>query len=134
MLENRSLLLNNSEELILSEFKTCFAYVDSVRTPINKIWRLCQRDRPTLTYVVDFHLLATNILLDNHALIEQSWFGLSNDVKYLLFTFQVGPKSLTEATNQAIRCDNRRLERGLEQDRSSCTCIHRSKTIPKGIC
>mgnify|MGYP000134899051 CR=1 FL=1 len=74
LLEKESPLLNNFEEFI-SEFKACFGDTDSVRTTINKIRRLRQGDRPTSVYVADFRLLATDIPLDNQALMEQfrSW-------------------------------------------------------------
>ena len=66
--EQGSPLLNNFEEFI-SEFKTYFGDIDSVRTTINKIERLCQGDCPTLAYVTDFRLLAANIPWDDLSLI-----------------------------------------------------------------
>ena len=49
LLEKKSPLLNNFENFI-SEFKASFKDTDSVKTAINKIQRLCQGDRPALTY------------------------------------------------------------------------------------
>ena len=58
--EQKSSLLDGFEAFI-EEFKACFGDTDSIMTTINKIHRPRQRHRPTLTYVADFRLLASNI-------------------------------------------------------------------------
>ena len=98
LLEKGSPSLNNFEEFI-SEFKAYFGDITSVRTSINKIQILRQGDRLVLAYIADFHLLASDIPLDNQALMEQFRFGLHNDVKDLFLTFLEEPKSLTKAIN-----------------------------------
>jgi hypothetical protein len=47
--------------------------------------------------------------------MDQLHFGLRNDVKDLLLTFNENPKSLTEAISRAVRCDNRLFERRSER-------------------
>ena len=47
--------------------------------------------------------------------MEQFRYGLRNDVKDLLLTFPEEPKSLTEAINRVVRCDNRFFERRSER-------------------
>ena len=91
LLEKESSLLNIFEEFI-SEFK---AYIDSIKTSINKIRRLRQDDCPASTFTADFRLLASDIPWDDQALMEQFRYVLHNDVKELLLTFPEEPKSLT---------------------------------------
>ena len=110
LLERESPLLNKFEEF-LSEFKAYFGDTDSIRTTINKIWRLRQGDQPASAYAADFRLLASDIPWDDQSLIEQFRYGLRNDVNDLLLTFPEEPKSLTEAINCAVRCDNSLFER-----------------------
>ena len=47
--------------------------------------------------------------------MEKFRYGLRIDVKDLLLTFLEEPKSLTEAINRVVRCDNRRFNRHLER-------------------
>jgi hypothetical protein len=47
---------------------------------LDKIRRLRQGDRPALAYAADFRLLASDILWDEQALMEQFRYGLRNDV------------------------------------------------------
>ena len=110
LLEQKSPLLDDFEAFI-EEFKACFGDTDSVRTTINKICRLRQGDLLDSAYVADFRLLPSDISWDEQALMEQSRYGLHNDVKDLLLTFQEDPKSLTKAISRAVRCDNRLFER-----------------------
>ena len=114
LLEQKSPLLEDFEAFI-EEFKACFGDTDSVRTTINKICRLRQGDLLDSAYVADFRLLPSDISWDEQALMEQSRYGLHNDVKDLLLTFQEDPKSLTEAISRAVRCDNRLFERRSER-------------------
>ena len=60
LLEQESPLLNNFVEFI-SDFKSCFGDIHSVRTTINKIRRLRQGDRPASAYASEFRLLAADI-------------------------------------------------------------------------
>ena len=110
LLETNSPLLHNFEEFV-EEFKACFGDTDGARTTINKICTLRQGDQPASTYVANFRLIASDIPLDEQALMEQFRSSLRSDVKDLLLTFPEDPKSLTEAISRAIWCDNRLFER-----------------------
>ena len=94
-------------DAFIEQFKASFGDTDSIRTVINKMWRLGQGDPPASAYAADFRLLASDIPWDEQALMDQFRQGLRNDVKDLLLTFHEDPKSLTEAISQAVRCDNR---------------------------
>ena len=92
LLETNS-LLHNFEEFV-KEFKACFGDTDGARTAINKIRTLRQGDQPASTYAANFRLIASDIPLDEQALMEQFRSGLRSDVKDLLLTFPEDPNHL----------------------------------------
>ena len=114
LLETKSPLLNNVEEFI-KEFKACFGDIDGARTIINKIRTLRQGDHQTSTNAAKFRLIASDILWDEQALMEQFRSSLRSDVKDLLLTFPEDLKSLTEVISRAIRCDSHLFERRCER-------------------
>ena len=50
-----------------------------------------------IAYVVDFHLLAYDVLWDEEALMDHFHYGLWNDVKDSLLTLAEDSRALTEA-------------------------------------
>jgi hypothetical protein len=54
-----------------------------------------------------FALIASDIPWDEQTVMEQFRLAFHEDVKDLLLTFPKDPKSLAEAINRAVRCDNR---------------------------
>jgi hypothetical protein len=74
-------------DTFIAEFQANFSDTDSVRTTINKIRRLRQRDRLASVYAADFRLLACDIPWDEATLMDLFRYGLQNDVKDLVLTF-----------------------------------------------
>ena len=73
------------------------------------------RDCPILGYTTNFLLHTFDIPWNEEALMNQFCHEVHNDVNDLFLTFLEDPKSLIEAINWVVRCDNRLLERFCEK-------------------
>lgn len=109
LIETNSHLLHDFSGFLM-ELEATFGNADKARTSATKIRALLQGSKPAATYASEFRLLACDLNWGESALINQFQIGLRENVKDLLLTLS-DPQSLSEAIQQAIRCDNRLYER-----------------------
>ena len=130
ILETSSPLLQDFNAF-MAEFEAVFGDSDKARTSANKLRRLQQGTCSAIVYASEFRQLACDVNWGEAALIDQFRCGLRDDVQDLLLTL-ADPSSFSEAITQAIRCDNRLLERRQEKKVTSNAQLWNSRptTLP----